>query len=389
MHILMITRETAAERRYGIGRSLGPLTDELTRRGITVDYICQSDLGRRAGAMMLSLYRRLSASRLRDKGTTDWPTLAYILIERMNMGRLAAKLAAQRHATHVHCHDPIIAAGFRLFSLFRPGARSARWGITEHGFGCYMNAIYEDGIRIGPTAMRLLRRWEAAILRAADWVVAPTHSALQRIADDLDVAPLPSHWHTIYHARPAINRYPKTEARTRLGWEHERLYVLAIGRIAPVKQFPMLVEACSRSAHAEHLQLFILGEGDWTGLQTLGRELGLRRDIGFATTDDVGLYLSAADVYVSTSTSESFGLANLEALTAGIASICTAVGGVPEVVDNGAMLIPPTLDNLTESLHSLLDDAALRQTVAVKGQARADAWPTLSEIADHYEALYR
>ena len=389
MHILMVTRETAGERRYGIGRSLAPLTDELSRRGIAVDYICQSDLGRRASKLMLSLYRRLSVSRLRGIGRTDWPILFYILIERMNMGRLAAKLAEQRKATHVHCHDPIIAAGFRFFSAFRPRVRSIRWGVTEHGFGCYMSAIQDDGIRIGPTMIRALRRWEASILRAADWVVAPTHAAMKRVADDLRIASLPIHWRAIHHPRVSVSRYPKAEARSRLEWDGGRVYLLAIGRIAPVKQFPMLIDACSRTTHADRLQLVILGEGDSSGLRAQGRQVGLRHDILISETDDVGLYLSAADVYVSASGSESFGLANLEALSAGVASICTAVGGVPEVVGDGAILISPNLNSLTESLQRLLDDHTLRQAVATKGQARADSWPSLAEIADRYETLYR
>lgn len=389
MHILMVTRETAGERRYGIGRSLGPLTDELKRRGIAVDYICQSDLGHRATRVMLSAYRYLSTTRLRGAGRTDWPILLYILIERINMGRLAAKLVAQWKATHVHCHDPLIAAGFRFFALFRRSARTARWGVTEHGFGCYVNAIHADGIRIGPTMLQLLRRWEAAILRSADWVVAPTHSALRRIAEDVALDALPVHWHAIHHPRAVISRLTRAEARARLNWDSARLHVLAIGRIAPVKQFPMLIEACGRTSHAESLQLVILGEGDTQALSALGRQAGLRHDILFATTDDVGLYLSAADVYVSASASESFGLANFEALDAGVASICTAVGGVPEVVGDAALLIPPDRDALTEGLQRLLDDAAQRLALAAKARARALAWPSLTEIADRYEALYR
>lgn len=388
MNILMVTRETEAEKRYGIGRSLAPLTAELKLRGIAVDYICQNDLGPRTRTLMSRLYQKLSASRLRVKGTTDFPILTYIILERLNMGRLAAKLAVQKNYTHVHCHDPIIAAGFRLFSLFRPTPR-VRWGITEHGFGSYVSAIHDDGIRMGTMVMTLLRRWEAATLCAADWVIAPTHSALQRVAEDLAIDSLPAHWRVIPHALPAVKRYDKSIARHRLGWDPKLFYVLSIGRIAPVKQFSMLITACSRLTHTENLQLVILGEGDSHDLLAQSRRQGLARDVLFAATNDVGLYLSAADLYVSTSASESFGLANLEALYAGAASICTAVGGVPEVVGDGAVLIPPTLDKLLESLQQLIDDASLRTTVAAKGQARAATWPPLSKIAERYETLYR
>lgn len=384
----MVTRETEAEKRYGIGRSLVPLTHELKRRGIAVDYICQSDLGVRSKSFIQKLYHRLGASGLRNKGQTDLPLLLYIIVERFNMGRLAAKLAAQEKYTHVHCHDPIIAAGFRFFSMCRTSAK-IKWGVTEHGFGSYARAIYEDGIRMGTIAMRLMKRWEARILRKADWVVAPTHSALQLVAEDLGIEPIPANWRMIHHARPTVKRYARREAREKLGWDPHLFYVLAVGRIAPVKQFPLLVEACARLQNAENLQLAILGEGETAELSELGKRSGLAKDIVFTTTDDVGLYLSAADLYVSTSVSESFGLANLEAMTAGLASICTAVGGVPEVAGDGAILIRPELDELVQAMQRMIDDEALRNATARKGSARAEAWPTINDIADAYETIYR
>lgn len=118
MKILMVTRETQTEKRYGLGRSLIPLVEELRQRNITVDYICQSDLGSRASRWRYRLYRLLAMLPGNRRMDTDFPTLFHALIERLNMGRAAAKLAAKQKFTHVHCHDPIIAAGFRLLLNF-------------------------------------------------------------------------------------------------------------------------------------------------------------------------------------------------------------------------------------------------------------------------------
>ncbi len=92
---------------------------------------------------------------------------------------------------------------------------------------------------------------------------------------------------------------------------------------------------------------------------------------------------------MSASASESFGLANLEAMTAGVAMVCTAVGGVPEVVGNGALLVPPELDALTNAIQHLLDDGELRKSIAQHGRIRAEAWPDIVEIANKYEKIYR
>lgn len=387
MKILMVTRETQLDRRYGIGRSLTPLIEEFGRRGIAADYLCQADLGRWALRWQHWLQRLFSSLPGKVNGHTDFPALLYVLLERLNMGRLAAKLAAKREYTHVHCHDPIIAAGFRFFCRFRPGCRAA-WGVTEHGFGCYAQALHEDGIRLGRRVMRWMRNWEADTLRAASWVIAPTLSGIGQIARELDIALVPANWRHVVHARPTLNRYGKRRARSRLGWDAAAVYVLGIGRIAPVKQFPLLVEACARLKMRKDLQLVILGEGGNGGLQELAQQLGLARGIRFATTEDIGLYLCAADLYVSASASESFGLANLEALAAGTAAICTAVGGVPEVVGDGALLAEPNPEALAEAMQCLLDDDGMREAIAQKGRVRAEAWPDIIEITDVYEAIY-
>jgi len=384
----MVTRETRSDQRYGLGRSLVPLVEELRRRGIRTDYLCQADLGRRAWLWQHRLQRLFSVLSGRANTRTDFSMLLQVLLERINMGRLAAKLAAAQQYTHVHCHDPFIAAGLRFFLRFHPRCQIV-WGVTEHGFGCYAQAIHEDGVHMKQRTMRVMRRWEARTLLDAAWVIAPTRSCLKQIANDLAIAPLPHNWHDVVHAHPALNRYSRAEARNRLGWNDTVMYVLSVGRIAPVKQFPLLIEACARLKLTQDLQLVILGEGDCGALQQKAQQLGLVREIQFAVTTDIGLYLSAADLYVSASASESFGLANLEALAAGSAAVCTAVGGVPEVVGDGALLVKPNVESLTQGMQHMLSDAALRESIARKGKTRADAWPDITEIANRYEIIYR
>ncbi|MER0169919.1 MAG: glycosyltransferase family 1 protein [Nitrosomonas sp.] len=386
--ILMVTRETRSDQRYGLGRSLMPLVEELRRRGIRTDYLCQGDLGQRALLWQHRLQRLFSVLFGNANTRTDFSLLFQVLLERINMGRLAAKLASAQQYTHVHCHDPFIAAGLHFFLHFHPRCRVA-WGVTEHGFGCYAQAIHEDGVHMGPQTMRAMRRWEARTLLDASWVIAPTRSCLKQIADDLKISPLPHNWHDVVHACPALNRYSREEARKQLGWDDTAMYVLSIGRIAPVKRFPLLIEAFAQLKHAKDLQLVILGEGDYSTLQQQARQLGLTREIQFAVTDDIGLYLSATDLYVSASASESFGLANLESLAAGTATVCTAVGGVPEVVGDGAFLVKPDVKSLTEGMQCLLSDALLRESIAYRGKTRADAWPDITEIANRYEIIYR
>lgn len=391
MKILVVTREHEVERRYGLGRSILPLIAELESHGASVTYLCQADLGARARSWMARINTWMARLTRDRRLTTDWAGLVGAFVERLNMGRLAAALAARGGYTHVHCHDPLIAHGYRLFAAVRVLRRPhAVWGVSQHGFGCYAQSIHEDGARLGTRAMRSMRRLETKVLTRAAWVVYPTRAALAQTARDLGVHPVPTTWHTIHHALPPVSRHRRDEARSRLGWEADTYYILAMGRLAPVKNFPLLIDACARVRGIPAMQIVILGDGHRQPLVEHAQRAGLARSPMFDVTDDVGPYLAAADLFVSASRSESFGLAVLEAMSCGIPVVCTAVGGVPEVVGAAARLVPgDDPDALAAAIEGLATDAAAAQALAQAGQRRARSWPDAAACSRAYEDVYR
>ena len=385
--VLMVTREGAGDRRYGLGKSLAPLVCAFAERGMEIGYVSQADLGNRARKFQLSFHRfllRLFNFKLISQESLS---LAYGIMERINMGRLAAKLAAGGKYSFVHCHDPVIAWGYKAFAALRR-VTGVRWGVTEHGFGSYMQAFHEDGALIGTRRMRFLRRWEARILHQAAWVLMPTQACRAQLARDLSVHPIPSHWQVISHPLPSLTNYTRQKARTKLNWEFDAFYIIAVGRLAPLKNFPALVRACADLADPS-VRLVIIGDGDRTPLITLADELGFSSRISFAVSDDMGAYYSAADLYVSTSKTEAFGLANLEALASGLPCLCTAVGGVPDVVGNGAYLIPSEdPDSLLAVLRELVADPGQRARLCRRGLERVAHWPGIDSISQCYLAAY-
>ncbi len=391
--LLHVTREQQADKRYGLGRSLAPLIDTLTNRGQEVGYICQADAGEQGIQALRRIHRFFCPLLQRIDRDSDMIGITWGILERLNMGRLAANVAAREAYTHIHCHDPIIAAGYRRFQRFyrwrhKTKINTPRWGLTEHGFGSYTQAFHEDGAVLGRRMMRWLRNWEAKILLAADWVISPTDYGREQLARDLAVYPIPDTWHTVYHPRPEFNQYTKAAARQQLAWQPEQHYIIAVGRFAALKQFPALIQACAH-LQVNNWQLVFIGEGDRTPLQQLAEQLGIADKIHFTVTDDMGLYYAAADIYISLSTTESFGLANLEALTAGLPSICTAVGGVPEVLGNGAWLIPRhNCRALVQALHTLLDSADIRHQWQQQALHWSQTWLDKEAITDVYQAIY-
>jgi len=387
MKVLMVTRERTIDKKYGLGKSLGPVLDEFRRQDLSVGYLCQADLGHsavRALGAVRKLLTRLEAWRIINGDTR---ALTYGVFERLNMGRLGAKVVDRERYSHVHCHDPLIALGLRIFRVFKRH-KDFRWGVTQHGYGSYTQALHDDGAPLGGRRMRFLRKRESAVLHRADWVIAPTRGCLAQLARDLSAYPTPRHWRAIPHPAPQMARYGRAEARNRLGWDPEAVYVIGVGRLAPLKDFPSLIKACARVRVAP-VRVVIVGEGSRDPLRTLAGAVGVADRLSFAVGEDMALYYSAADVYVSTSLTESFGMANLEALAAGVPAVFTAVGGVPEVVGDAGLLVPPGDDDaLARVLTDLVADPALRARLARKGLERIASWPSTSDIAHSYLHAY-
>jgi len=382
----MVTREREADLRYGLGKSLGTIVSSLRDQGVATEYLTQADLGLRAGRSLAKIANLLNFLHRRSLISLETLALGFGIAERLNMGRLAAKVARRDGFSHVHCHDPIIALGYRMFGTLHRSA--CHWGVTEHGFGSYTQALHEDGVALSGRQMRLLRRIERAILTRAAWVISPTRSARAQLARDLAVYPIPGHWHYVPHAKPAASGMDRARARKTLGWASDELIVLGVGRLAPVKNFPALIRAVS-AVTGRRPQLVIIGDGDSAPLFDAAEQAGIADRFSLVSATDASTYVTAADVYVSTALSEAFGLANLEALAAGTPAICTAAGAVPEVVGEAAWIVP--IDDpfaLRNAIQELITQPALRAASARRGLQRLDCWPSASDVAREYQRIY-
>ncbi len=81
-------------------------------------------------------------------------------------------------------------------------------------------------------------------------------------------------------------------------------------------------------------KLLLIGDGpDRSDCERLARELDLQKDVIFlGKQDGLGKILSAADVFLMPSQSESFGLSALEAMACSVPVVSSSVGGLPELV---------------------------------------------------------
>ena len=172
-------------------------------------------------------------------------------------------------------------------------------------------------------------------------------------------------------------------------------YVLAVGTVEPRKDYPTLVRAFDAVAASHRdLRLVIVGANGW-GAAALDDALAAAHHgdrvlrLGWIPNAERDALVRAARVFAYPSLYEGFGLPPLEAMAAGVPVVATAAGSLPEILGEGAALVPVgDADALAAALTSVLDDEARRATLVAYGRRRA-AELTWEACAEGLARLYR
>jgi glycosyltransferase involved in cell wall biosynthesis len=152
-----------------------------------------------------------------------------------------------------------------------------------------------------------------------------------------------------------------------------------IGALIPRKGHRYLLEAmAAQPASGPRIRLLIAGEGPVAReLQTKCVVLGLQKQVEFlGYVDDVGAVLSRIDALVVPSLQEGFSQVVLEAMTAGLPVIASALPGLDELVEEGrtGFLVPPAnADALRRTIHKLASDPGLASELGRAARVRIDA----------------
>jgi glycosyltransferase involved in cell wall biosynthesis len=192
--------------------------------------------------------------------------------------------------------------------------------------------------------------YPALVRRAVDdgaWVHTPSHFVAEQVAVELGIDP--ARIRAVHHGIPPlpVGRVGPGGSPVRLP-EGCRRYVLAVGTIEPRKDYPTLVSAFGPVA-ADHpdIALVIVG-GDGWGTEAFAAAVEaspVRSRIvrpGYLDDQDLATTLRDASVLAYPSRYEGFGFPPLQAMAAGVPVVTTAVGAIPEVVGDGALLVEPS-----------------------------------------------
>lgn len=187
--------------------------------------------------------------------------------------------------------------------------------------------------------------------------------------------------------------FQRTAARAALGLSEDAFVVGTVGRLDPVKNLPVLLQAHAfLVSKYPHLRTVIIGDGDErAALESHAHRLGVTDSITFAGyRSDVRLLMSAFDVYANTSTYEGVSLTILEAMATALPVVATRVGGNPEVVidDETGYLVPAAARAVADAIGGLIHDERRRRVMGDAGRFRVKRHFSIARMVEEYAEIY-
>src|SRR5215207_9032898 len=288
-----------------------------------------------------------------------------------------ATVVAQAHGLR-GC-DVIHAHGYRAgMAALRDRSHLRPLVVTWH------NAV----IAPGPRGL-MMRLGQRLVARGADLTLGASSDLVEAArslgAREARLAPVAA------PAMPEV-RTPAAEVREALGVGEAPL-VLTVGRLAPQKDYPTLLSVAAEVAATNPDVVFaVVGDGplrDNLQARIDAEKLPVRL---LGHRNDVADLLGAADVFLLTSHWEARALVLQEALQVGVPVVATAVGGVPELVGNSAVLaFPGDVDGLAAGVRKILAEPDTAAALRTRGLELSAGWPDEDKVAkfllDAYASL--
>ena len=287
--------------------------------------------------------------------------------------RLARELRA-RKADVVHTHNPMpLIYGIPAARLIGAAAIHTKHGKNPSG-----------------RANQMLRR-AAAQLAHAFVAVSDTTAVQAREKHEMPEGRL----HVIPNGIRLDRYVPDSEARAALRVElglGDAWVVGTVGRLDSFKNQALLVRAMAPLLSSS-VRLVIVGEGDARPeVEAANKELPDPKWVVMTGRRmDVPRVIHAFDVFALSSTTEGLPLVVPEAMAASLPIVATAVGGLPDVIDEGetGLLVPVDQTALTDALRSLETNRELARAMGARGRVIALERYSHDRMVDHYLELYR
>jgi glycosyltransferase involved in cell wall biosynthesis len=187
--------------------------------------------------------------------------------------------------------------------------------------------------------------------------------------------------------------YPGVPAAPGNGRHHSRT-IGAAGRLVPIKGYDHLIAALEL-VHREFPDVRLEIAGDGSSRDELERQvasLGLSNHVHFlGWVDDLPAAMKNWSVFAQPSMEEALGITVLQAMAAGLPVVASAVGGLPELVEEGVtgrLVSRGNARELAAALVGLLENQALATRLGEAGLQRS-GWFTEQRFAEGVAGVYR
>ncbi len=236
--------------------------------------------------------------------------------------------------------------------------------------------LYDPSKWMSPHRHFFLRKWVKVLLKKASVVVGQSRNTIQNVKEyylpDMTPMIIPL----------GIPRPPKVQvSRQTFGFNDSEILLVTVGRLVARKAVDQLIHLINKLGR-DDVRLIIIGSGPQEeNLRNLAKQLSVQdkiRFMGFIEEDEKNKLLNIADLYVSTSQHEGFGLVYLEAMATENPVVCYDYGGQTDFLEN----------NRTGCLVKLNDEAAfLKQveTLVENPQLRTEmSQYCVAKVEDYY-----
>jgi glycosyltransferase involved in cell wall biosynthesis len=248
--------------------------------------------------------------------------------------------------------------------------------------------LYDPSKASSPHRQAWLRRPIRYLLERADRLVGQSRNTLE-------------HVETFYGVKRAadlislgIERPPQAApARASFGLPEDAFVMVTVGRLVARKATLKLLEALRR-ADRPKAHLLVVGDGpDAEPLRRAAAAAGLSERVhvvGQVSEARKLEALASADVFVSASQHEGFGLVFLEAMAFGLPVVCFDHGGQTDFLESretGFVVRLNDMESFVGGIVELCDDRAMRERMGVLNRARVERH-FIDECARRYEIVF-